>query len=273
MREMQEKLFSKPEMEELIATLSKLSYAFRDSSALKATGGGRNQKMKETLHSYAGILGYYYEEIYHYGKFQDIVDQEIGMRYVLVMLAMGNEAHRKATIISLSDNWNDILRTIAILQMSTSPEQHIFIGMQSEINKVTQAFEKMSNSNNIKEMKDRYSEMVESSTFNPFNITTNPMLQNAIPLPDGMEPIFKQELMRIYSSPVARQHLGNMQILTGYVFNMVESYYKNAGYVPKNTVDAIIELCYHAVSTTAYGAFLESLDGVKYHVYYSLLNN
>ena len=49
-------LFSKLELEQYIATLSKMGYLFQDTTLLM---GGRNETMKSRLFSYAGILGYY----------------------------------------------------------------------------------------------------------------------------------------------------------------------------------------------------------------------
>ena len=63
-----------------------------------------------------------------------------------------------------------------------------------------------------------------------------------------------------------------IQIFIKYVYSLVVSYYENAGYVPKNTVDAIIEQCHKAVKGTRYGWYIPTLDEMKYKVYSTLFS-
>jgi len=116
---------------------------------------------------------------------------------------------------------------------------------------------------------DKYSRMVANAMFNPFNITIDPSLQNATRLPD-MTDVFRQELNNTFSH--MRGYMDDMKIVTSYIFNLAESYYNNAGYIPKNTLDEIIEAVYNALKQTPYRDAVSNLDALKYNVYYSLLN-
>ena len=136
-------LFSKTELKELIDILSKISYVLQKSDRLV---GGRNEKMMNVTHSYAGILGYYYENEYHYGKMYDIVDDRIFARYILVEQAMQNSEHRKRTLKELADNWSDELQVIYNLELDSNMAGYVFKLMDADIQKVTKAFEKLSGS-------------------------------------------------------------------------------------------------------------------------------
>ena len=63
-----------------------------------------------------------------------------------------------------------------------------------------------------------------------------------------------------------------MQIFISYVVNIIESYYENEGYVPKNTVDAIVEQCDQAIKGTLFAWHLPTLDEKKYKVYLCLFS-
>lgn len=116
---------------------------------------------------------------------------------------------------------------------------------------------------------DRYSKMVECATFNPFNITTNPSLQNTNPLPDLTE-VFQRELSNSFR--MLRGRMDDLTIVSSYIFNLAESYYNNAGYIPKNTLDEIIESVYKALKQTQYSDAVSNIEDLKYKLYYSLLN-
>lgn len=120
-------------------------------------------------------------------------------------------------------------------------------------------------------VKDKYSKMVENSNFNPFNITTDERLQGGQPLPNLLD-VFKRELESSLNNTVLLSNLGAKQIVQSYVFNLAESYYNNAGYIPKIILDQIIEQVYKALLQIDTKVFT-SLDELKYAVYYSLLNN
>ncbi len=409
-------LFSKTELENLIQILSRISYIFQKSDRLI---GGRNEKMMSRTHSYAGILGYFYEKEYHYGKMADIVDSRIASHYLLVEQAMQNAEHRKRTIKELADNWSDVLQVIYNLQLDSNLAGDKFKTMEADIQKVSEAFEKLSgskckkpknqleeailsnfdfNSNchqryeggnavmglqvcprylkirknvngcsgyqlkpgdgyilsatngdtgkpqfapkpmrvvkftdneillkgytvsaqtpfgwqevdlsdygfsiwlkngkpercelhmydrNVKleylnkpqgQEDDRYSRMVKNATFNPFNITCDPNLENKNEMPD-FRAVFTNELTNTYNRLVAFNEANNRETLTsmitGYTFNLVESYYKNAGYVPKNTLDKILEQVYDAIQQTGFRVLNWTLDDFKYNCYYGYLN-
>jgi hypothetical protein len=63
-----------------------------------------------------------------------------------------------------------------------------------------------------------------------------------------------------------------VQMASGYVFNLVESYYNNAGYVPKNSLDQILDQVYKAMQQTGFKSAFSSLDDFKYYNYYGFLN-
>lgn len=277
--------FSKSEFERVIKTIATMSYLFRDSSTLKSTGAGRNKKMMTTLHSYAGIIGYLYQFTYKLGEYSALVDNRMNTHFALVTSAMNDPYNRQRSIKQLADNWSDVLQSVLYLQIDGTNEGNKMKAMQSDIDFVTKVFETLSGSKCRKPVnqmqsaaapkpastKDKYSVMVENAAFNPFKITTNPSLQNNPALPDMVE-VFKNELTQYYSIPDIRKHLDEMQIFSTYVFNMVESYFNNAGSVPKNTVDAIIEQSYKALKQTPYGGFLGSIEQAKDYIYHNFLN-
>ena len=120
---------------------------------------------------------------------------------------------------------------------------------------------------------DRYTNMVNNATFNPFKITCDPRYQNSQNLPN-LQATFSKELNDLYqklgTANINRQIL--VQMSTGYVFNLVESYYNNAGYVPKNSLDQILEQVYNAMQHTGFISAFSSLDDFKYNCYYGFLN-
>ena len=111
--------------------------------------------------------------------------------------------------------------------------------------------------------------MVDKASFNPFNITTDKALQNTTPLPDYRN-VFARELTNLFST--LNGHMSEDAVVTSYIFNLAESYYNNAGYIPKNSLDDIIESVYSAYQNTSYYNPSISLNDVKYKVYFSLLN-
>ena len=83
----------KEQLEEIIRSLAKLSYMFRDSVLLTQTG--RNTTMMSRLYSYTGMMGYLYEYEYKYGSFNSLVDTNIANHFKLILVAMSNPSHRK----------------------------------------------------------------------------------------------------------------------------------------------------------------------------------
>ena len=124
-------------------------------------------------------------------------------------------------------------------------------------------------------MEDRYTKMIKNASINPFNITCDPNLQNQQNLPN-LTSVFEQELNNLYSK---LESMGNVpkemlvQMASGYAFNLVESYYNNAGYVPKNSLDQILEQVYKAMQQTGFRTAFGSYDDFKYNCYYGYLNN
>ena len=226
-------LFSKTELENLIGILSKISYLFRDSQLLKSTGGGRNESMMSRVHSYAGILGYYYEEIYKYGRMSSIVDSKIASHYALVSLAMSDPSHRKTTVKDLADNWSDVLQVIFNMQLEPNPEGDKFKAMASDIKKVTAAFEELSGKK-CREMKDPRKVTPKRVSYNPYQITEDPVRSRGHVIPEIKE-VFAQELF-----PMLASSSGNSKdIVANYAISMIKSYYDNAGFVPMVIVDQI----------------------------------
>ena len=227
-------LFSKEELEDFISIIAKISYLFRDSKLLQ---GGRNESMKSKMHSYAGILGYYYENEYRYGKMQDLVDRDMLVQYVLASNSMRNENNRKCIVRDLSDNWSDILQVIFMMKLEPdpNPEGDKLQQIEPEIQKVTLAFEKMSGKK-CKEPKDPRKTPPRKVSYNPLNITEDLALSRGHSIPD-ITHIFAQDLFpqlaSLHSSADAKE------VVTNYTISMIKSYYDNAGFVPMVIVDQI----------------------------------
>lgn len=122
---------------------------------------------------------------------------------------------------------------------------------------------------------ERFSEDIDLAAFNPFNITCDPHFQNKNKLPDFRD-VFTRELTNTFNRLATFNEASNREALTsmvtGYTFNLVESYYNNAGYVPKNTFDEILEQVYDAIQQTGFRALRWTLDDFKYNCYYGYLN-
>lgn len=225
-------LFSKKEMEDYIRILSDMSYIFRDSKMLT---GGRNETMKNRLHSYVGILGYYYEDVYHYGKMENIVNNEIFLRYILVSNALQDINNKRNTISELSDNWSGVLQVIYTMQLEPNTDGDKFKQLEPEILKVTSAFEKISGKK-CKEPKDPRNVIPRHVTFNPLGITEDLVLSRGHSIPD-LTNAFAHDLI-----PQLTDNYGNMEskdIVAEYAISLIKSYYDNAGFVPMVIVDQI----------------------------------
>lgn len=226
-------LFSKAELENLIQILSRISYIFQKSERLI---GGRNEKMMSRTHSYAGILGYYYEKEYRYGKMADIVDSKIASHYILVEQAMLNAEHRNRTVKELADNWSDVLQVIYNLKLDSNSAGDKFKAMETDIQKVSEAFEKLSGSK-CKKPINPLNVSPKNTTYNPFGITEDLMRSQGHLLPDFTN-VFAQELI---PQMVNAQQSGvePKDIVANYAIAMIKSYYDNAGFVPMRIVDQI----------------------------------
>ena len=224
-------LFSKKELEDLISILTKLSCIFRDSKLLH---GGRNESLKGKVHSYAGIVGYYYEEEYRYGKMADLVDQDMLVRFVLVSSAMKDESNKRNVVRDLADNWSDVLQVIFNMQLEPNPDGDKLKQIEPEILKVTLAFEKMSGKK-CKEPKDPRKITQRKVTYNPLNITEDLTLSHGHSIPDKTQ-VFAQDLFPRLASISGKD---SKDVVAEYTIAMIKSYYDNAGFVPMVIVDQI----------------------------------
>lgn len=225
-------LFSKKEMEDYIRILSDMSYIFRDSKMLT---GGRNETMKNRLHSYVGILGYYYEDVYHYGKVESIVNNEIYIRYTLVSNTLQDVINKRNTIFELSDNWSGVLQVIFNMQLEPNEEGDNFKQLEPEISRVTSAFEKISGKK-CKEPKDPRNVIPRQVTFNPLGITEDLALSRGHSIPD-LTSAFAQDLIPQLTDNYTNKE--SRDIVAEYAISLIKSYYDNAGFVPMVIVDQI----------------------------------
>ena len=121
-------------------------------------------------------------------------------------------------------------------------------------------------------IEDRYSEMVRNTSYNPFNISIEPEDNDNVQLGD-LTTVFNQELNGLFSKVQAHLDIELfVHVLTGYTFNLIESWYNNAGMVPKKAMDEILRQVYEACSQTNQSHYLKkfSFDDFKYHLYYNL---
>lgn len=226
-------LFSKDELKSIIAILSDISYIFWGSDRLV---GGRSEKMKSRLFSYAGIFGYYYEEEYAYGKVSDITDNNIASHYVLVKLSMSDDSHRRNVVRDLADNWSDVLQVIFNLELDDNEAGNRLKKMESNIQTVTKAIEKLSGKS-CKKPSNPLKVHPKKVSYNPFNITEDLKLAEGRAIPDITD-VFARELVPMLAS---NQHSSDesRDIVANYVLSMIKSFYDNAGFVPMLIVDQI----------------------------------
>ena len=271
-------------LEKAIHTITKLSELFQNSSFLLAAKDGRNEKKKRTMYSFAGILGYLFEEHYNYGDFSDLVDVELQIHYFATKMTLSDAENRSKAISDLANNWSDILQIILEIQNCKADDKKVFIELQPEIDHVTKVIEEISGNNCRKPIigyadtpdprrsqfnRDAFTQMVEDATYNPFRITAKPELQRFPPIPDCVD-TFKIDLLSIYNNSNRGDEI---RLFISYVDNIVEAYYENEGYVPKNTVDAIVEQCDQAIKGTLFAWNLPTLDELKYKVFLSLFSH
>lgn len=113
---------------------------------------------------------------------------------------------------------------------------------------------------------DMYSQMIRNTSYNPFNLTCDPEANRYLKFGD-MVSIFRDELSSTISM-TSSHGMPAKEAVKGYTFNMIESYYNNAGYVPKAMADAIMEQIYEALQQTQYCNCI-SLDTLKYEMYWA----
>lgn len=115
---------------------------------------------------------------------------------------------------------------------------------------------------------DKYSRMVESTDFNPFNVTTSKWLNSDL-IWNDLTPVFTRELGMV----IPKAGLYGMKprmAFVSYAFNGIESYYNHAGHVPKAIVDVILEEMYDALQQTCYADVVDSLKDFKNEIYFAL---
>ena len=118
-------------------------------------------------------------------------------------------------------------------------------------------------------LSDRYSQMVEATSFNPFKITTNVRANQGLRFGNLID-VFKRELEELLSHGIPVD-----TVLCGYSFKMIESYYKNGGYVPKIMMDEILSQIFKAAQKTSAGNILTEsyYEKFRYKMYHDLTHN
>ena len=269
-----------------INTLTYLGKLFKASPLLLSANDGRNLRKESTMYSYVGIFVYLYESVYRYGDFPPFEDMTLKQQCDKIKAMMSDVDNRSKAIADLANNWSGILQTILEIRNSRSREGEVFESLKAEISHVTDMIESTSGSKcrnpNMGYAKiadpqrsqfnrDAFSDMVENASVNPFGITNDPALQNFPPLPSDLYDTFKSGLVRHFQT-YGKNRTDAESIFVDYVFSLVVSYYKEDGFVPKNTVDAMIEQCHKAIRETSYGWHIPSLDEMKHSVYSVLLS-
>ena len=120
---------------------------------------------------------------------------------------------------------------------------------------------------------DKYYQIINNARYNPFKITTNPILNSNCTLTD-LTHIIKKEIEDLYDMIGRKLHSPKewMEYLSSYIFSLLESYYKNAGYIPKVMMDEIIKQVFNALTASRYAAKFASLSliDLKDMMYYAL---
>ena len=129
-----------------IKALAYLSELFKDSTFLLAAKDGRNEKKRVTMYSFAGILGYQFEEVYHFGDYCSLVDMPMRQHYDKIIATLADPDGSTLAIANLSNNWSDILQTILEIQTNNVEESKTFINLQPEIDNITDVIEALSGS-------------------------------------------------------------------------------------------------------------------------------
>ena len=136
-------IFTKEELCQLIDSCNKIAKMFANSTALRATGGVRSEKMHQTMMSYKNIFVYFYDEICGYGKGDAFLSSDETGRYALSKaLVFNNPPSFKQCLRQLPTNWNDVLTVFKALRLSG--EAGTVAQYESSINQLTSAFRKLS---------------------------------------------------------------------------------------------------------------------------------
>lgn len=136
--------FQKEELCQLINRCDNIANMFANSAALRATGNGWSEKMRQIMLSYKSIFVYFYDEICGYGEADAFLSNEETGHYVLSQtLVFNNPSSFKQCLRKLSAHWNDVLTVFKALYFSG--ESNIVVQYESAIYQLTVAFRKLGN--------------------------------------------------------------------------------------------------------------------------------
>ena len=256
-------ILSKSELEKSITTLSTMAYLFQKTTILV---GGRNETMKSRLFSYAGILCYYYENEYQYGKMVNLVDKNIAVHYALVANSLRDASHKRTVVAELAANWSDVLQVIFNLQLEPNEYAEKFAHIEAEIQSVTAMFEKLSGAK-CRKPKDPRNVKPRNVTYNPFNITEDLSKSQGRMIPD-ITNVFATELIpQLVNKSTGKS---SKDIVADYALTMIQSYFNNAGFVPMLVVDQItgqINLVAEMVEKVSYAPYTSLKEYVLSKIY------
>lgn len=119
-------------------------------------------------------------------------------------------------------------------------------------------------------LNDQCSQMVKTTSFNPFKITLDYRANQNLQF-GNLVSIFRQEMEDLIIK-ANHSHVMKDAILNGYCFNMLESYFQHGGYIPKLMMDEIISQVYQAIRLTSFREFFPSnmLEQFRYNMYFCL---
>lgn len=219
---------SKVNLEKQIKCLDNLGDIFFYSSALRATGVDRCEKMRSTFLSYKCILLHFYENVYNYGHAKEFLNDEGKIRYALTASNIPINYSSCDIVSTLPQNWPAILQSIAALKASSESDYEKLAPFSVTINDITKSLEIISG---------RKIKTPLGLNYNPFKITDNPDISNGHTLPN-MREVFLDELSPLFRL-VESQNTNLAEVISDYTISMIKSYFENAGYVPMCIVDSI----------------------------------
>ena len=136
-------IFTKEELHQLTDSCDNIAKMFANSTALRATGEGRSEKMRQTMMSYKNIFVYFYDEICGYGKADAFLTSGEKGRYALSEALVFQQPQTfKQCLSQLPSNWNDVLTVFKALRLSG--ESANVAQYESSINQITAAFRRLS---------------------------------------------------------------------------------------------------------------------------------
>lgn len=140
-------IFTKNEIISLIKACDSIGTIFANSAALKRTGGGRAEKMRQTMLSYKNIFVHFYANICQYGEVEDFIShinsEEYGRFALSYALVFSNPSNFSKCIDELPSNWNSVLTVLKGINMAG--EDETITAHMSDILLLTDAFMKLKN--------------------------------------------------------------------------------------------------------------------------------